>query len=148
MIAALMLMSVGAFAQEAGKMAVGADLNMAFDSKTFVGAGAKLQYSLTENFRLEGKAIYFFEDYTLWNANAGLQYVIPVADKLFVYPEAGVGVHGSDSSSIFSFFGGGGIEYYITDKIKATGDLIYQYGKKDGVSFDFPLLSFGAAYVF
>lgn len=154
MIAALMLMSIGAFAQEAGKMSVGADLNMAFDSKTMVGAGARAQYSLTENFRAEAKAIYYFEDNTIWNVNLGLQYLIPAADKLYIYPEVGTGIYGWKNSGLSAstalvFFGGAGAEYYITDNIKATADLIYQYGKKDGAAVgDYPLLSIGAAYIF
>lgn len=44
MIAAMMLMSVGAFAQEAGKMAIGVDANYGIKKDASrLGAGAKFQ---------------------------------------------------------------------------------------------------------
>jgi hypothetical protein len=52
MIAAMMLMSIGAFAQE-GKMAVGANLGYAGygDGYSPLGLGAKFQYEFVENIR-------------------------------------------------------------------------------------------------
>ena len=51
MIAAMMLMSIGAFAQ--GKMAVGANLGYAAYGNSYnpFGIGAKFQYEFVENIR-------------------------------------------------------------------------------------------------
>lgn len=61
--------------------------------------------------------------------------------------------HGDgDSESIFGFQGGGGIEYYFAEQIKANFDIKYQYNKKtkDGIEmkYDGPVFQVGIAYVF
>ncbi|MBQ8456921.1 MAG: porin family protein [Prevotella sp.] len=159
MIAAMMLMSVGAFAQEAGKMAIGVDANYGIKKDASrLGAGAKFQYSITDDFRAEAKFIYYpKKDYsTVWNGMVNVQYLIPCAENLYVYPQVGVGLMGesvdilghSVSETLFEFHGGAGIEYFVSDNIKLNFDAIYQYGKKNDVKFDWPLLSLGIAYVF
>ena len=158
MIAALMLMSVGAFAQEAGKMAIGADANMVFkDSNSRFAVGAKFQYEFIENIRAEVGFKFYPKKWenTCWNANLNFQYVIPVADKFNVYPIAGVGLFGmsfsdgDDSETAFVFHGGAGAEYFLSDNLKLYFDAVYQYGKKDGWAIcDNPLLSLGIAYAF
>ena len=157
MIAAMMLMSVGAFAQEAGQMAIGADWNIIFKSgESRMAAGAKFQYSITEDFRLEAGFKYYPKKWesSWWNANLNLQYVIPVAEGFNVYPMVGVGILGTspehgDGTSLFVFHGGAGAEYFVSDNIKLYLDAVYQYGKKEGIAVcDNPLISVGAAYVF
>lgn len=106
LFAAMMLLSVGAFAQEAGKMAIGVQANygMHKDYKNF-GIGAKFQYNITENFRAEAAGNYFFKkDYvSMWDVNANVHYVIPLTDKLNVYPMVGLTVLGAkfDASGTF-----------------------------------------------
>ena len=157
MIAALVLMSTGAFAQAAGKMAVGATLTDLLDSDSRIGFGGKFQYGINENFRAEADFKFYPKKWenTCWNANLNFQYVIPVADKFNVYPIAGVGLFGmsfsdgDDSETAFVFHGGAGAEYFLSDNLKLYFDAVYQYGKKDGWAIcDNPLLSLGIAYAF
>ena len=97
MIAAMMLMSVGAFAQEAGKMAVGVNAAYGFASnyKTF-GVGGKFQYCITNEFRAEASGTYFLkkDNVSAWDANINVHYVIPISEGLNVYPLAGLTIMG------------------------------------------------------
>lgn len=155
MIAAMMLMSVGAFAQ--GKFAIGADFNYLIDSDASrMAPGVKLQYEFVESFRAEANFKYYLKkDFvTFWNAGLNLQYVIPVAEGFNVYPMVGAGVFGAtseghDGTTTFEFGGGAGAEYFLTENVKLYFDAVYQYGKKDGVKMiDNPILSLGIAYAF
>ena len=169
MIAAMMLMSMGAFAQEAGRMAIGANAAYGFASnyKTF-GLGAKFQYCITDDFRAEASGTYFFKkDFTsAWDANLTLQYLIPITEGLYVYPLLGPTVFGikvdipdfsfdfgdevyhieggSGSETRFGVNAGGGIEYFVTENFKINAEAKYQYTKDS----DWPVISIGAAYVF
>ena len=169
MIAAMMLMSMGAFAQEAGQMAIGANAAYGFASnyKTF-GLGAKFQYGITEDFRAEASGTYFFKkDYTsAWDVNLTVHYVIPVSEGLNVYPLLGPTLFGikvdvpdisfsfggdtyhsgeaSASETRFGVNAGAGIEYFISENFKVNFEAKYQYTKDS----DWPVLSIGAAYVF
>ena len=167
MIAALMLMSIGAFAQS-GKFAVGANAGIAAYGNEYnpFGIGAKMQYLFTENFRAEAAYNYWFpktvtvlgHDFKsgMMDIDLNLQYLIPISDGLNVYPLVGANLgmtHGDgDSESIFGFQGGGGIEYYFAEQIKANFDIKYQYNKKtqDGIEmkYDGPVFQVGIAYVF
>ena len=156
MIAAMMLMSVGAFAQD-GKFAVGVDFNYLIDSdNSRMAPGVKLQYEFIEDFRAEVNFKYYPKKYYVsnWNVNANIQYVIPVTDMFRVYPLVTFGVLGSspeygEGSSAFVFGGGAGAEYFLTENVKVYLDAIYQYGKKDGFKVvNNPLLSLGIAYAF
>ena len=61
MIAAMMLMSVGAFAQD-GKFAVGVDFNYLIDSDASrMAPGVKLQYEFIEDFRVEANFKYYLK---------------------------------------------------------------------------------------
>ena len=168
MIAAMMLMSMGAFAQS--QFAVGVDGNMAFKSgNTRFGVGAKFQYEFVEDFRAEANfKFYPKKDYnTAWNANLNLEYLIRITEGFNVYPIVGVGMFGmsydysdfnfgsyysgpdSESTTAFVFHGGAGAEYFVAENIKLYLDSIYQYGKKDGFAIcDNPLLSVGVAFAF
>jgi opacity protein-like surface antigen len=168
MIAALMLMSIGAFAQ--GKFAIGANAGVALYGNEYnpFGIGAKLQYEFVENFRAEAAYNYWFAKKTdilgteyksgVMDIDLTLQYLIPVADGLKVYPLAGANLgitHGDflkEQQSMFGFQAGAGIEYYFTDNVKANLDAKYQYNKKtkDGIElkYDGPVIQVGIAYVF
>ena len=106
MVAAMMLLSVGSFAQEAGKMAIGVQANygMHKDYKNF-GLGAKFQYNITENFRAEAGGDYFFkkDNLKMWDVNANVHYLIPLTEKLNIYPLAGLTVLGAkfDASDVY-----------------------------------------------
>ena len=169
MIAAMMLMSMGAFAQEAGKMAVGANAAYGFASnyKTF-GLGAKFQYCITDDFRAEASGTYFFKkDYTsAWDINLTLHYLIPIKEGFNFYPLLGPTVFGvkvdipdytisygdevykleggSGSETRFGVNAGCGIEYFVNETFKINAEAKYQYTKDS----DWPVISIGAAYVF
>jgi len=97
MIAALILMSIGAFAQEPGQMAVGVNGAYGFSSnyKTF-GVGAKFQYAFMKEFRAEASGTYFFKkDYvSAWDVNLNAHYLIPISEGVNVYPLAGLTIFG------------------------------------------------------
>ena len=167
MIACMMLLSVGAFAQEAGKMAVGvnAAYGMASNYKTF-GFGGKFQYSITNEWRAEASGTYFLkkDNVSAWDANVNVHYVIPISEGLNVYPLAGLTIFGvkadvpdeykslvaaagaetSSSETRVGFNAGGGIEYFLSEQFKINAEVKYQYTKDS----DWPVISIGAAYVF
>ena len=164
MIAAMMLMSIGAFAQE-GKMAVGANLGYAGygDGYSPLGLGAKFQYEFVENIRGEFAYNYWFakdvEGYKagMMDFNLNFQYLFPVAEDIKVYPLAGVNLamqHGDmpEKESIFGFNFGAGAEYYLESNLKLNLDIKYQYDKKtkDGLDIKFsgPVFQMGIAYIF
>ena len=178
MSAALMLMSVGAFAQEAGKFAIGANAGIAAYGNEYnpFGIGAKAQYSITENFRAEAAFNYWFpkNDAGIMDFDLNLQYLIPIVDKLYIYPLVGANLgmtHGDafkdifdKQQTIFGLQGGAGIEYFLTDNVKANFDIKYQYNKKTEsttttykgntysseyeMKYDGPVFQVGIAYVF
>ena len=177
MIAAMMLLSVGAFAQ-AGKFAVGANAGMAFYGNSYnpFGIGAKLQYEFVESFRAELAYNYWFpkDKAGVMDIDLNFQYLIPVSEGINVYPLVGVNLamtHGDawkvandGQESIFGFQGGVGIEYYIAENVKINLDAKYQYNKKTKsysytsgnvtvageteMKFDGPVLQAGIAFVF
>jgi opacity protein-like surface antigen len=170
MIAAMMLLSVGAFAQ--GKFAVGANAGIALygDDYNPFGVGAKLQYGFDGGFRTELAYNYWFAKEEagvkagIMDIDLNLHYLIPVSEGLNVYPIVGANLaftHGDgDSESIFGFQGGFGIEYYLSDNVKLNLDAKYQYNKKTvdidimgyktsiDMKFDGPVIQAGIAYVF
>jgi opacity protein-like surface antigen len=103
-----------------------------------------------------------------------LQYLIPIVDKLYIYPLVGANLgmtHGDafknifdKQQTIFGLQGGAGIEYFLTDNVKANFDIKYQYNKKTEststtykgntysseyeMKYDGPVFQVGIAYVF
>jgi len=157
MIAVMMLMSMGAFAQERGKLALGVTLSEYFISgDSHFGIGAKGQYCLTSKFRAEVDVKFYpKKDANMVNPTFDLQYLFPIGDseKLFVYPLAGVGLlTATDSSletiSMVCYKGGIGAELYFSKKFKFLAETYYQIAKKDDYKFTYPIVSLGAAYCF
>lgn len=172
MIACLMLMSVGAFAQ--GKFAIGANAGIALYGNEYnpFGVGAKLQYEFVENFRVEAAYNYWFpkDKAGVMDIDLNLQYLIPIQDGLNIYPIVGANLgmtHGDafktlfdKQQTIFGFQGGVGIEYYLSDNVKINLDAKYQYNKKTKtyellgyksdyeLKYDGPVFQVGVAYVF
>lgn len=168
MIATMMLLSIGAFAQD-GKMAFGVDLGYAAYGNSYnpLGLGAKFQYEFVENFRGELSGDYWFKKNSvgLWDANLNFQYLFSAAEDVKIYPLAGVtlvGTHGLDSNeTAFGFNAGAGVEYYLDSNLKLNLDIKYQYAKKSkdysegGYTFSYdvikvsgPVFQLGIAYVF
>ncbi|MBR5748279.1 MAG: porin family protein [Prevotella sp.] len=172
MIAAMMLMSIGAFAQ--GQFSIGASAGLAAygDEYNPFGVGAKAQYSFTENFRGELDFNYWFpkDKAGVMDFDLNVQYLIPINEKINVYPLVGANLamtHGDawkilfdEQQTLFGFQGGVGIEYFLTDNVKANFDVKYQSNKKTktynymGYSMDYelkydgPVFQVGIAYVF
>ena len=164
MIAAMMLMSIGAFAQ--GKMAVGANLGYAAygDGYSPMGLGAKFQYEFVENIRGELAYNYWFpkDKAGVMDFDLNFQYLFPVAEDIKIYPLAGVNLamqHGDafeEKESIFGFNIGAGAEYYLSEQLKLNLDIKYQRNKKtktvNGYDFEYkfdgPVFQMGIAYVF
>ncbi len=154
MIAAMMLMSIGAFAQ--GKVGVGANVGYAGygDGYSPFGIGAKVQWEFVESFRAEAAYNYWFKKsgVGLMDIDLNLQYLIPLSEGLNVYPLVGANLaftHGDVSKeTIFGFQGGAGIEYYLAEQFKVNLDIKYQHNKKKEMKFNGPVFQLGFAYVF
>ncbi len=166
MIAVMMLMGIGAFAQ-GGKFSVGVNAGMAAYGNEYnpFGVGVKAQYEFVESFRAEAAYNYWLpkDDAGIMDFNLNLQYLIPaMGNVLYVYPLVGVNLamtHGDafkvllgEQQTIFGFQGGCGVEYYVAEQFKLNFDVKYQYNKKDKsgleMKYDGPVFQVGAAYVF
>jgi outer membrane protein X len=157
---AVFTMSVAVSAQEKGDMAAGGNLVLGLgDSFTNYGIGAKFQYNVTNPLRLEGSFTYFLKkDYlTMWDLSVNAHWLFPVADKITVYPLAGLGIlnYSTDlglgaygvkdaSKSDVAFNLGGGIDYKLTDKLILNAELKYKISDR----WNRLLLSAGLAYRF
>jgi outer membrane protein X len=161
---AVLTMCVAAGAQEKGDMAAGGSLVLGSgDSFTNIGVGAEFRYNVTNPLRLEGSFTYFLKkDYlTMWDLSVNGHWLFPVADRITVYPLAGLGIlnygydysvdlggwgsyDGSGSTSDFAFNLGGGIDLKLTDKLILNAELKYKISDV----WDRLLLSAGVAYKF
>ena len=158
----MMLMGATAtFAEEGDKWA-GINFSYGVNSKfKNFAAGAKFQYEVKQNLRLEAAANYFFKrslgsDYnedgdlsaSQWDINLNAQYLIHVADKMNIYPIVGPSIMTYKTNGLTSYhtrFGvniGAGWEYELNDEIKVNFDFKYQYLK----DIDRPVFAIGAAY--
>ena len=133
------VMSLSASAQ-AGDKALGAQF--VFGSETNnIGLGVKGQYYFTDQLRGEASVDYFFKNkgVSMWDINANVHYLFDVANKVKVYPLAGLGytnwsykyefpglpvVEGSDGRLAVNL--GGGAEYELTKDLSVNADLKYQ----------------------
>ena len=143
MIAAMALMSMGAFAQ-AGTCSFGANLGIAGygDSYNPLGVGIKFQYEFVENMRGEVAYNYWLpkDEAGVMDVDLTFHYLIPIVDKFKVYPLGGINVamtHGEafkdaldGQETIFGFQLGCGVEYMLTPNLKANAEAKYQYNKK------------------
>ena len=154
----MVFMGTSAFAQQ-GEISIGGNITYGFDAKK-LGIGPKFQYRIDENWRGEASLNYFFkkDDVTAWDANANIHYLIPLPHEFTLYPlggltyyhvstevEAIVDEHHTTISSSDGKLGlnlGCGIEYPITEKFKATGEMKYQYINKS----DQPVISIGLTW--
>ena len=132
------LFSVGAFAQEKGDMAVGGSLNFNTEASRF-GIGARYQYFFIDNLRGDGEFAYYFkkDGASVITILASANYLINVADKVNIYPIAGLGfgIASGSGSSKTDFIGqiGAGGQYNFTDKIAGNFDAKVQFG--NGTAF-------------
>ena len=133
------VMSLSASAQ-AGDKALGAQL--VFGSETNnIGLGVKGQYYFTDQIRGEASVDYFFKNkgVSMWDINANVHYLFDVANKVKVYPLAGLGytnwsykleydnvtlAKGTDGRLAVNL--GGGAEYELTKDLSVNAELKYQ----------------------
>ena len=150
-------MSLSASAQ-AGDKAVGAQL--VFGSETnSIGLGVKGQYYFTDKLRGEASVDYFFKNkgVSMWDINANVHYLFNVANKVKVYPLAGLGytnwsykyefeglpvVEGTDGRLAVNL--GGGAEYELTKNLSVNAELKYQIIS----NYNQLVLGVGVAYKF
>ena len=141
------VMSLSASAQ-AGDKALGAQL--VFGSETNnIGLGVKGQYYFTDQLRGEASVDYFFKNkgVSMWDINANVHYLFDVANKVKVYPLAGLGytnwsytndvivIEENGNKRTTEFKGsngrlainlGGGAEYELTKDLSVNAELKYQ----------------------
>lgn len=133
------VMSLSASAQ-AGDKALGAQF--VFGSETNnIGLGVKGQYYFTDQLRGEASVDYFFKNkgVSMWDINANVHYLFDVANKVKVYPLAGLGytnwsykleydnvtlAKGTDGRLAVNL--GGGAEYELTKDLSVNAELKYQ----------------------
>ena len=153
-VIAMFTISLTAVAQQ-GDMAVGGNLVFGTGNSN-LGIGAKFQYNVTNPLRLEGSFTYFpKKDYvTMWDLSANAHWLFPVADRVIVYPLAGLGYISSGASIGDSDFLvsvsytelnlnlGGGVDFLLSDNLALNAELKFKTG---GWGL---LLSAGLAYKF
>ena len=157
---AMFTVSVSVNAQEKGDMAAGGNLVIGSgDSFTNFGVGAKFQYNVINPLRLEASFTYFIRnDYiTMWDMSFNAHWLFKMADRINLYPLAGLGIlnSGADyglakygvrdtSESDFAVNIGGGIDFKLTDKLILNSELKYKFSDP----WDRLLFSVGVAYRF
>ena len=159
------VMSLSASAQ-AGDKALGAQLVFGSETNSF-GLGVKGQYYFTDQIRGEGSFDYFFKNkgVSMWDINANVHYLFDVANKVKVYPLAGLGytnwsytndvivkeVNGKDkvvehkgSDGRLAVNLGGGAEYALTDNVSVNAEAKWQIVN----NYNQLVLGVGVAYKF
>lgn len=141
------LVSVCAFAQK-GEKAVGVNLSYGTEISN-IGIGVKGQYNFTDAIRGEVSFDYFLEkDYLkMWDINVNAHYLFNVAEKIKVYPLAGLAYTNWSAVETLSRFGanlGGGAQYDINEKLSLNLDIKYQFIS----DFNQAVFGVGAAYKF
>ena len=119
----MMLMSVGAFAQQ-GKMTLGIQGNYMIDSPNNFGIGAGIGYGITSNIRGVAEFNYFLKkDFvSYWNVEANGEYLFKVGDGFTLYPLVGLdflgfSVENGGSDSKLGLNLGAGAEYQLSEKL-------------------------------
>lgn len=122
-----------------GESALGVHLNYGNDSN--LGLGVKYRYGITEHLRIEPAVNYYFKhDYaSMWDMEANLHYLFPVADNVSIYPLGGLGyaratAHLSDlgigwknvSDGKIAVNLGAGMDFRVASNIKLNLELKYQ----------------------
>ena len=143
------------FAQRAGDSSLGLNLNYA--SETSFGLGARYQYNITDNIRIEPEFTYYFKhDYcSFWDMGANVSYLFPIASDVTIYPLAGIGyMHGkftpaggevsefSDDS--FQAKLGAGVEFKLLPTTKLIIEPKYQFNDFENQF----IITAGIAYCF
>ena len=113
MIAVILMAGVSAAMAQKDVKSVGLNLNYGSKIKN-LGIGAKFQYGITDAVRGEASFNYFLEKdgMGLWDVNANIHYLFDVAEKIKVYPLAGIGYANVKSGWGFEYDEDYSNEYY------------------------------------
>lgn len=152
LVMSMALVTIFAYGQEKGDMAVGGNIVYGLDDYNNVGLTGKFQWNITDAFRLEPSASFYFEkDYVkMWDMNVNLHYVFKLGEKFNLYPLGGITVLGAKvsntdySDSNFGLNLGGGFEYKLTGSLSIGAELKYQIVS----DWDRPVLGLGLTYRF
>lgn len=104
MVAIILMVGVGAAMAQKDVKAVGLNLNYGSEISN-LGLGAKFQYGITDAIRIEPSFNYYLEKdgFGLWDVSANFHYLFNVAEKINVYPLAGIGYANVKSSYGFEY---------------------------------------------
>ena len=123
------------------------------------GIGINYKINFTENFRVSPEFQYFFSNnkFKAWDANANLEYTIPIIENCNVYPLAGFSYsHWTERMNVpnvdkaantYDRIGGNlgaGIEYYVSSNIAINAEIRAQIMK----NFSQCVIGVGARYLF
>ena len=102
--AIILMVGVGTAMAQKDVKAVGLNLNYGSEIGN-LGIGAKFQYGITDAIRIEPSLNYYLEKdgFGLWDVNAYIHYLFDVAEKIKVYPLAGLGYANVKSSWGFEY---------------------------------------------
>lgn len=159
--ACMMLLGISsAFAQQ-GKQAFGGNLSYGTETES-VGIGAKYQYNITNEIRIEPSTNYFFKNngLSMFDINANVHYLVPITSNVKIYPLAGftftswnqdldldiVGIEGDfgASASKFGVNLGAGMEFALDRNWSMDVELKYQLVS----DLDQAVFNLGVAYSF
>ena len=150
MVVAIFVSSYSFAQTEQGEKVIGVNLSGGFgDGYSNFGIGAKIQYNVLDNFRVEPAFNYFFKnDYvSMWDLSANFHYLFGLTDKFTLYPLAGIGVasakahlgdfaddlydddygFGNETTTKFAFNLGAGAEYMVTDRVSLNLEYKYKF---------------------
>ena len=154
--ASLTFLGLGsAFAQQ-GKQAVGGSLSYGTETES-VGIGAKYQYNITNEIRIEPSMDYFFKNngLSMFDINANVHYLVPIASNVKIYPLAGftftswhqdlgIGEGFGVSTSRFGVNLGAGMEFALDRNWSMNFEIKYQLIS----DLDQAVFNLGVAYSF
>ena len=154
---ALMLGIGTSFAQKGAK-SVGVNISYGTEIEN-VGIGAKFQYNILDDIRLEPSLNFYMkkDGLSMWDMNFNAHYLFHLTNKFNVYPLAGITYTSwkqdikieemktsSDTTNKFGANVGVGAEYYLSSNFVVSLDVKYQAIK----DYDQAVFTFGGAYKF
>lgn len=126
-------------AQTKGEMAAG--VHFAYgsgDGFSNMGFGAKFQWNVLDNLRVEPSFTYFLKkDYvSMWDISANAHYQFMLSEKFDIYPLAGLSIMGVKagigeykvSDSEFGLNLGGGVDFDLSSSLALNVEAKYKIG--------------------
>jgi opacity protein-like surface antigen len=162
---ALAVIATATVSAQSQPMSVGGGLVFGSgDGFSNTGIQAKYRLGLTSAIRAEGGFTYFLkkDEIGMWDVSANAHYLFPVADKLTVYPLAGISMLGvsypsfdidwdswdvsedTQTDTEFGFNIGAGVDYDLTDALGLNAEFKYRIGSDWGRT----VFSIGVFYKF